>query len=35
MLITGGGGGVGRELALNFAKLNSTVVVWDINKEGK
>jgi FlaA1/EpsC-like NDP-sugar epimerase len=34
VLITGGGGGVGRHLALNFAKLNSRVVIWDINREG-
>ncbi|XP_017471425.1 PREDICTED: short-chain dehydrogenase/reductase family 16C member 6 [Rhagoletis zephyria] len=33
VLITGGGGGVGRLLALNFAKLNARVVVWDINQE--
>ncbi|XP_055386383.1 short-chain dehydrogenase/reductase family 16C member 6 [Condylostylus longicornis] len=33
VLITGGGGGVGRYLALNFAKLNSRVVIWDINSE--
>lgn len=35
VLITGGGGGVGRILALNFAQLKSKVVVWDINREGK
>lgn len=35
VLITGGGGGVGRHLALNFARLNSKVVIWDINREGK
>jgi NAD(P)-dependent dehydrogenase (short-subunit alcohol dehydrogenase family) len=34
VLITGGGGGVGRHLAMNFAKLNSRVVIWDINREG-
>jgi all-trans-retinol dehydrogenase (NAD+) len=34
VLITGGGGGVGRHLALNFAKLNARVVIWDINREG-
>ncbi|XP_018787520.1 PREDICTED: epidermal retinol dehydrogenase 2 isoform X2 [Bactrocera latifrons] len=33
VLITGGGGGVGRLLALNFAKQNARVVVWDINPE--
>ncbi|CAO1399159.1 unnamed protein product [Diamesa tonsa] len=31
VLITGGGGGVGKHLALNFARLNSKVVIWDIN----
>lgn len=35
MLITGGGGGVGKHLALNFARLNSKVVLWDINLDGK
>lgn len=35
MLITGGGGGVGRFLALNFARLNARIVVWDINRDGK
>lgn len=34
VLITGGGGGVGRLIALNFAKLNARVVIWDINHEG-
>lgn len=34
VLITGGGGGVGRHLALNFAKLKSKVVIWDVNSEG-
>ena len=33
VLITGGGGGVGRLLALNFAKLNARIVIWDINQE--
>lgn len=33
VLITGGGGGVGRLLALNFAKLNARVVIWDISQE--
>uniref|UniRef100_T1PJH0 Short chain dehydrogenase n=1 Tax=Musca domestica TaxID=7370 RepID=T1PJH0_MUSDO len=31
VLITGGGGGVGRLIALNYAKLNARVVIWDIN----
>lgn len=35
VLITGGAGGVGRELALNFAKLDARVVIWDINSECK
>lgn len=35
VLITGGSGGVGAQLARNFAKLNSRVVIWDINKDGK
>lgn len=35
VLITGGGGGVGRFLALNFARLNSRVVIWDVNRDGK
>lgn len=34
VLITGGGGGVGVNLARNFAKLNARVVIWDINAEG-
>uniref|UniRef100_A0A023EQU0 Putative hydroxysteroid 17-beta dehydrogenase 11 n=1 Tax=Aedes albopictus TaxID=7160 RepID=A0A023EQU0_AEDAL len=33
VLITGGGGGVGRILALNFARLRTRVVIWDINKD--
>lgn len=35
VLITGGGGGVGVNLARNFATLNARVVIWDINAEGK
>lgn len=35
VLITGGGGGVGANLARNFAALNARVVIWDINKDGK
>lgn len=35
VLITGGGGGVGRHLALNFAELDARVIVWDINQAGK
>ncbi|CAO1384619.1 unnamed protein product [Diamesa hyperborea] len=33
VLITGGGGGVGKHLALNFARMNSKVVLWDINRD--
>lgn len=35
VLITGGGGGLGRMLALRLARLNATVVLWDINMDGK
>lgn len=34
VLVTGGGGGVGRHLAIKLARLGARVVVWDINKEG-
>ena len=34
VLITGGGGGVGANLARNFAKLGSRVIIWDINQDG-
>ncbi|XP_048214393.1 short-chain dehydrogenase/reductase family 16C member 6-like [Perognathus longimembris pacificus] len=34
VLITGGGSGLGRELAIHFATLGSIVVLWDINEEG-
>ncbi|XP_026463109.1 epidermal retinol dehydrogenase 2-like, partial [Ctenocephalides felis] len=34
VLITGGSGGVGRQLAKEFAKKGSKVVLWDINKTG-
>ena len=30
--ISGGGGGIGRSLALEFAKRNARIIVWDINK---
>lgn len=33
ILITGGGHGLGRELAILFAKHGAQVVVWDINEE--
>lgn len=35
VLITGGGGGIGRLLALRVARLNAKVVVWDISNEGE
>lgn len=35
VLITGGGGGLGRLLAERFAKLGSIIVVWDINQSGE
>lgn len=34
VLITGGGSGIGRLLAKYFAKLGSTIVVWDVNQQG-
>lgn len=33
-LITGGGGGLGRLIALRLAKLGAIVVIWDVNKMG-
>ncbi|XP_077022918.1 epidermal retinol dehydrogenase 2 isoform X2 [Tamandua tetradactyla] len=33
VLITGAGGGLGRLLALKFARLGAVLVLWDINKE--
>ena len=35
ILITGGGGGLGRLLALRLARLNAIVVLWDVNIKGK
>lgn len=35
MLITGGGGGLGRLLALRLARLEAIVVLWDVNIKGK
>lgn len=32
-LVTGGGGGLGRLLALRLTKLGAKVIVWDINQE--
>ncbi|NXB32834.1 RDHE2 dehydrogenase, partial [Eulacestoma nigropectus] len=34
VLITGGGSGIGRLLAVKFASLGATLVLWDINQEG-
>ncbi|XP_026321476.1 short-chain dehydrogenase/reductase family 16C member 6 [Hyposmocoma kahamanoa] len=34
VLVTGGAGGVGRQLALKLARLGAKVVIWDISKEG-
>lgn len=35
VLITGGGGGLGRLLAMRMARLKAKVVVWDINEKGE
>lgn len=34
VLITGAGSGLGRLLAIHFAKLGAILVLWDINQEG-
>lgn len=34
VLVTGGGGGLGRLIALRLAKLKAKVVLWDINLDG-
>lgn len=34
VLITGGGSGLGRAIALEYAKLGSTIILWDINEIG-
>ncbi|KAL0821846.1 hypothetical protein ABMA28_005253 [Loxostege sticticalis] len=34
VVVTGGGGGVGRQLAVKLARLGAKVVVWDISVEG-
>lgn len=35
VLITGGGGGLGRLLALRLARLKAVIVLWDVNEKGK
>lgn len=35
VLITGGAGGIGRELVLRIAKQGAKVIVWDKNETGK
>ncbi|XP_019383133.1 PREDICTED: epidermal retinol dehydrogenase 2-like [Gavialis gangeticus] len=34
VLITGSGGGIGRLMALKFARLGAVLVLWDVNQEG-
>ncbi|XP_013189729.2 short-chain dehydrogenase/reductase family 16C member 6 [Amyelois transitella] len=34
VLVTGGAGGVGRQLAIKLARLGAKVVIWDISLEG-
>ena len=34
VLITGGGSGIGRLMALKMAKLGAVIVTWDVNAKG-
>lgn len=34
-MVTGGGGGLGRLLAMRLTKLGAKVIVWDINQDGE
>ncbi|ETN73594.1 hypothetical protein NECAME_04280 [Necator americanus] len=34
VLITGSGSGLGRGMAIEFAKLGSKIILWDINEKG-
>lgn len=34
ILITGGGSGIGQLMAIRFARLGATVVIWDVNQQG-
>ncbi|CAO4379409.1 unnamed protein product [Caenorhabditis nigoni] len=34
VLITGSGSGIGRLMAIEFAKIGAEVVIWDVNKDG-
>lgn len=35
VVITGGAGGVGQELAIRLARNRAKVVIWDINEKGE
>lgn len=34
-MVTGGGGGLGRLLAMRLSRLGVKVILWDINQDGK